>query len=330
MPKTTAIRLRPMNVHVRPGSQAEEKYRAMAGIQDLKPEALVPGLPPTPTHDLIYHGGKTIPSLTYASLYVGGDAWSADDIRSIDAALAGAMTEPTLNNVMAQYFTAVPVTLPKPSRKLPGAAPARMSQGDVEALLTDLMNKGQLGGFDYKSTVFNFLLPPGTILSDNPAPGGVRGVRSGVPGAEDEADSLHGLGGFHGSVVVGGATLYYAVGVYSEQRADGTVNGIPAFDKPWKSVVATFYHELNEVRTDPDVAQAIAGAPSTVLGWTSRGGEECGDFPVFEANPLSLVFQEVPLRSGGTAPVQFMYSDFVHGPEGPIPSPRPPVAARKC
>jgi hypothetical protein len=128
--------------------------------------------------------------------------------------------------------------------------------------------------------------------------------------------------------VVGTNTLYYAVGVYSEQRADGTVNGIVAFDKPWKNVVATFYHELNEARTDPDVEQAIAGGPSTVLGWTSKQGEECGDFPVFEANPLALVFQEVPLTKGGTAPVQFMYSDFVHGPEGPVPAPRPPVATR--
>ena len=329
MQKPTPMRLRPMNVHVRRGSLAEDKYRAMAGIHGLQPEQLVPGIPPTPAHDLIYHGGKTIPSLTYVSLYVGGDAWNADDIRNIDAALAGAMTESTLNNVMAQYFAAVPVTLPKPSRKLPGAAPARMSQGDVEALVTDLMSKGQLNGFDYKSTVFNFLLPQGTILSDNPAPGGVRGVRTGMPGADDEADSLNGLGGFHGSVVVGASTLYYAVGVYSEKRADGSVNGIPAFDKQWKNVVATFYHELNEVRTDPDVELAIAGGPSTVLGWTSRSGEECGDFPVFEASPLTLVFQEVPLSGGGTSPVQFMYSDYVHGPEGPIPSPRPPVGTRK-
>jgi hypothetical protein len=25
------------------------------------------------------------------------------------------------------------------------------------------------------------------------------------------------------------------------------------FDQPWKNVLATFYHELNEARTDPDV-----------------------------------------------------------------------------
>jgi hypothetical protein len=32
---------------------------------------------------------------------------------------------------------------------------------------------------------------------------------------------------------------------------------------------------------------------------------------VFEANPLTLVFQEVPVAGGGTAPVQFQYSNFV-------------------
>ena len=319
-------RRRPMNVHVARGSKAEHKYRAMAGISDLVPEVLAPGLPPTPKHDLVFHGGKTLLSLDYTNLYVGGDAWSAADITDIDAALADAMSEPTLNNVMAQYFSAIPVTTFKPSRSLPGAGPTRFSQGDVEALLRDLAGKSQLDGYQWPSTVFNFLLPKGTILSDSPAIGGVVAGQK-VAGADNEADSLNGLGGFHGSIVVGAKTLYYAIGVYSERRADGTVNGIPVFDAAWKNVVATFYHELNEARTDPDVQQVIAGGPSTLLGWTSRSGEECGDFPVFEANPLSLVFQEVPLTKGGTVPVQFQYSNFVHGPEGPVATPHPSIAA---
>ena len=91
--------------------------------------------------------------------------------------------------------------------------------------------------------------------------------------------------------------MYYAVGVYSEQLPNGTTNGIPVFDQSWKNVVATFYHELNEARTDPDVEDAIRAGndPNAVkfLGWTSQQGEECGDFPVFEANPLTQVFQEV-------------------------------------
>jgi hypothetical protein len=144
---------------------------------------------------------------------------------------------------------------------------------------------------------------------------------------KDREDSLGGLGGYHGSVhqhdgAGADVTIYYAVGVYSQPLSDGTVNGIVAFDEPWKNVVATFYHELQEARTDPDVEDAINAGDDpraeSFLGWTSDQGEECGDFPVFEADPLSLVFQEVPLADGsGTVPIQLQYSNRVHGPELP-------------
>ena len=118
---------------------------------------------------------------------------------------------------------------------------------------------------------------------------------------QDDADSLNGLGGYHGSVHVSGTdTVYYAVGVYSQTEADGTVNGIPVFDQPWKNVVATFDHELNEARTDADVEDAIRAGnnlnANSFLGWVSDQGEECGDFPVSEAGGnLTEVFQEVEL-----------------------------------
>jgi hypothetical protein len=297
-------------------------------VHRLEPEQIAPGIAPTPAHDLLYHGGKTIPGLTFTNFYVGGNAWKPSDIQNIDNALAAAMTYPQLNNVMAQYFGGVPpTTVCKPSQKLAGTAPAKFSQGDVEQLVSNLFTQGKLVGFDYGSTVFNFMLPPAVALNDNPAPGGAERApagevkRRGVP-EEEESDSLHGLGGYHGSVHVGGHTVYYAVGVYSD-NSNGQTNGIPVFDAPWKNVVATFYHELNEARTDPDVETVINGGASSMLGWTSRRGEECGDFPVFEANPLTQVFQEVALPGGGTVPVQFQYSNFVHGPEGPIPTPDP-------
>src|SRR5260370_3535705 len=200
---------RPMNVHVARGSRAETKSRALAGATNLQPAQLAPGVKPSPTHDLLYHGGKTIPALRYSNFYVGADAWQANDVQSIDKALAAAMAEPTLNNVMAQYFSIAPTCRYLGSQTLPGPAPTRLSQGDVEALLGDLAAQGRFSGLDLASTVFNLLLPRDTILTDDPAPQ-VATQRRGIPA--DEADSLHGLGGYHGSVQRAEATIYYGVG----------------------------------------------------------------------------------------------------------------------
>jgi hypothetical protein len=347
--KLMATFVRPLNVYVAQGSPAEKITRGRAGLPGGKPpepEVIAPGFPPTPAHDLVFRGGKTIQNLKFTNFYVGDtSAWDPTDIQSIDAALALAMSDLSLNNVMMQYFQNQPISsVFTPSQVLPGPAPAIVSQGDVENLVQQLYTAGQLATFDLTSTVFNFMLPRGTVLNTDPAPSASdpeqlhlqADVRSPdpVPVEEEEADSLHGLGGYHGSIHVTDSvgtphTIYYAVGVYSERRADGTRNGIPipGFDPPWKNIVATFYHELNEARTDPDVEDAIKAGhdPHAVdfLGWVSDQGEECGDFPVFEAHSqLTLVFQEVFLTTADAAvPVQFQYSNAVHGPEGPIPNP---------
>jgi hypothetical protein len=316
----------------RKGSKAALRARRRSRLM---PAALAPGFPATPAHDLIFNGGRTIPDLQFFNYFVGGqDAWNATDVTNINAALGAAMSDQNLNNVVQQYFHGPITSKLLGSDFLAGPPPAVVSQGDVEDLVTRLSTSGKFdSGTDFTSTVFNFMLPSGTILNDNP------GVTSSqlsahlesekksrelgaIPGA-DEGDSTNGLGGYHGSIHAGNMQLiYYAVGVFSEVRPDGTTNGIPAFDTPWKNVVATFYHELNEARTDPDVEEANRTGSISVVGWTSSQGEEIGDFPVFEADPLSQVFQEVPLTDGsGTVPVQFLYSNAAHGPEGPIPQP---------
>ncbi len=265
---------------------------------------LVAGISPTPNADLVYNGGKTIANLQYANLYVGGSqSWYSNDIQSIDASLNAAMTDSTLNNILSQYFNNQPITSKfLGSAVLPGSTPDTISQNDLEAYISSLDRAGSLHGFDLNSTVFNFMLPSGTVLS------------------QSNSDSLDGLGGYHGSVHVSANgkvdTVYYAVGAYSETFANGTQNGIPAFNQPWKNVVATLYHELAEVRTDPDVEDANATGNNRYAGWLSRQGEECGDFPVDEGG--SSVFLEVPLANGkGTVPIQLQYSNRIHGPENP-------------
>ena len=101
------------------------------------------------------------------------------------------------------------------------------------------------------------------------------------------------------------------------------------------------YAEVESVKAVSDVIAPLSGEivavneslgddPSAIkfLGWTSKQGEECGDFPVFEAAKLTMVFQEVKLATGaGTVPVQFQYSNHVHGPEGPVTKPDPKAHA---
>lgn len=321
---------RPLNVSFRHGSPSERIFRQRMGLPGV--EAIAPGLKTTPAHDLHFHGGKTIANLHFMNFYVGADVWPPSDVTNIDKSLAAAMADTHLNNVMEQYFPGQITTTFDGSEKLAGPAPGTVSQGDIEALVASLATQGKFAGRDLTSTVFNFMLPPGTILNADAKPtasishAADTAKKNPIPD-DDDGDSLQGLGGYHGSVHVNKNTIYYAVGVYSETRADGTQNGIPAFDKPWKSVVATFYHELNEARTDADVEDAIRAGNdpngTKFLGWTSNQGEECGDFPIFESgNDLSKVFQEVPLTAGGgTVPVQFQYSDNAHGPEGPRATP---------
>ena len=128
------------------------------------------------------------------------------------------------------------------------------------------------------------------------------------------------LGGYHGSLNYQGpngkATVYYTVDVYSDKSDN---NGIPVFDQSWQNVVATAYHELNEVRTDPDVEQYTTANPN-LLGWVSnKEGAEVGDYPISGDNaPYQLAYWYEPLVNGqGYVPIQLLYSNAVHGPEDP-------------
>ena len=334
----------------------------------LSSDALASGLGSTPAHNLRFRGGRTIRSLTYLNLYVGGkEAWAAGDIQDIDRALAAVMTDSRLDTVINQYFPDGPVaTVAAPSQVLPGPKSRTVTRATMDALVREhVVSAGRLNQFDPATTLFNFLLPRGVVLTTDggaqviakdPAPSPfsvstVTTIRSGdvvttvtvattaavaaPTGASDDdrdddgkggplggdpddaASSLGGLGGYHGSVHAGGAVIYFAVGVFSELLPNGDKNGIVVFDEPWKNIVGTFYHEMQEARTDPDVEDAIRTQNRNFIGWNSDQGEEIGDFPVFEADPLQQVFKEVPLVNGGTVPIQLMYSNRVNGPEDP-------------
>jgi hypothetical protein len=304
-------RRRPLNVVLAPGSPAEAAYTSAI---------LAPGFQPEPSLDLVYFGGKTIPHLTYACAYLG--SWDDGERRSLDETLAAAMTDPYLNNVIAQYFPESQVEARFAGSTVhPGAPPERVYADTVESLVAELARTSPFDALDPASSVLCVLLPKGTVLVDGPST------------QEDGVDSLHGLAGYHGSMHAGASTVYYAVSAYSEGQ-----NGIPAFRHPWENVCATLYHELQEVRTDPDVEDAIragsGGDASQHLGWYSPRGGEIGDIPMSETlGEVRLVMRRVPLADGRRrVPIQLLWSNAVGGPEGPIARPytaptitRPPM-----
>jgi hypothetical protein len=317
-----------LNVVLGPGSDAHRATRPplrKAGLPALPP-SLAPGFEPQPEWNLAPGSGRTIAHLAFANRYVGSTgAWSQADTENIDQALQAAMSDAALESVVAQYFdppAAPPDMLPSARREV--ALPAIVYKDTAEHLVEDIYNDGDLAGMDLSRTVLNIMLPDGIVLSDGFSPGfqppaGVAGeaerrrARTITLDDGDAASSRRGLGGYHGSVdVAAGVTVYYAVGVYSNGG-----NGIAVFDEPWKNVVATFYHELNEARTDPDVEAVNATGNGALLGWYSQIGRgEIGDLPINACGgDLRRVFREVPLAAGGgSVPIQLMWSNLAYGP----------------
>ena len=304
----------PMRIQARKGSPVEKRYYAKSALPGGKwpmPKAIAPGIDPAPLEDLIFHGGKAVPQMEYQNIFLGSAAdWPAGDVDLIDRAIALAMRDKRLNNVMVQYFPGPSGMTcdPRPRLVLGGPKPGQLDEPDVQAAVVALHDQGQIKKSDLGTTLFNLVLPPGTILR------------------LDTFSSLQGLGGYHGSVHINRngkrVTLYYSANVYSQTLRPGVQNGIVVFDRPWKNVVGTLYHELNEFRTDADVNDAIQTGSNDFLGWMSRSGQECGDQPIMAASSLKLVFKEVRAAGGSKrVPVQFMFSNAVHGAEGPIAQP---------
>jgi hypothetical protein len=296
--------LYPMYVQVKPNSDADVYWRKKL-TDAIDTTALAPGIKPSVSHNLVDHGGNKVPDMQFKNIYVNGlSSWIDSDRANIDTAISAAMTDSKLDSVVAQYFPAQKSQCTKLDSILVSdtAKRSRFGRADVKTLLGSIIEAGELKGIDLTKTIFNFLLPQGAVLFIDDT---------------DTSDSTHGLGGYHGSLRQDdGTTSYYSVAVYSQTTANGE-NGIPAFDQPWKNVVATCYHELNEFRTDPDVESAIADNNNSLLGWTSSFGEEIGDFPIFEATALSQVFKELTLPTKLVVPVQLLYSNRDNGPELP-------------
>jgi hypothetical protein len=288
------------------------------------------GFRPHPGHDLRFHGGRTLPHLQFFNLYIGRPSqWLVGEPERIDRAITAAMSDRHLNNVLSQYFPQGRISSRfLGSRFDPRRHPPSVNQHFARARLIDGLRSGVFDDFDHSQAIVNLLLPMGVVLRLDDDPGADR-RHSHLPERREEDSSLTGLGGYHGSVhVPTGATqattLYYSICAYST-RIGRRDHGIVCFPEAWKNIAAVLYHEMAETRTDPDIDDVIATDNGKLWGWVDRYGNECGDYPMdLAGKQLERVMVEVPLANGrGRVPVQLQYSNYVHGPEGPAPRPRP-------
>ena len=119
--------------------------------------ALASGVAGSPQEDLKYRGGRTIKDLKFINIYVGGaTSWDPNDWKSIDNALAAAMSDQKLNNVIVQYFGNQPVSAQFiKSFFMDGWKPTTVQKNDLTAQVQNLYSQGAFKGLDLPNTVVN-------------------------------------------------------------------------------------------------------------------------------------------------------------------------------
>jgi hypothetical protein len=156
-----------MKVQVKPNSKLKSfpVDRGLPGTAMPMPKVIAPGIDPSPLHDLIFHGGKVTPTCTTRI-----SSWAAPRPErgrpSVNQyGLEAAMRDTKLNNVMKQYFPGAKISCDfHGSDILPGAKPKSFDEPDVQSLVKKLHANGSLTGFDLTNSIFNFVLPSGSVL----------------------------------------------------------------------------------------------------------------------------------------------------------------------
>ena len=160
-----------MRIQARPGSLVEARHYRYPQRGWVQPDAIARGIPPDASADLVFHGGKTVPQMEFQNIFLGGQAsWQASDIDQINTAITLAMQDRKLNNVVKQYFdSGVNLTCDaRPLLVLEEAKPDQLDEPGVQQLVSRLLQQGKVSDSDLGTTIFNLLLPPGSVLIARP------------------------------------------------------------------------------------------------------------------------------------------------------------------
>ena len=299
---------------------------------------------------LKHRSGRTLPDLKYKVFYYGR-AWEkqegsplnnphAEARENIDRFVALAMNDCELNKVLAQYFDGQKITgealtseiIYDDERGLPPNVP--FNENDIRRIIRKIAGSNKVP--ELATTAINIVLPQGMSLEilglDEQERQAGTTVEHGVP--RDTPNYSSGIAGYHGSVVVDavGTEVLYSVVAWS----DGSIGiPIPGWEG-WENVAAILYHELQEIRTNPDVDRAVRSGESRHIGWNTDPMDgpdeidcrEIADLPLIVSGrepqrAFSRVEVECPDGTKAQVPIQAIWSNH-HGRMLPDHKPSPP------
>jgi len=251
---------------------------------------------------LQWFGGHIINQITYKIVFVG-TIWDSPKLNPaisyIDSKLSSAVQDDRLNWVFQQYFeqgksiTAAPVS----PMLLPYAWKSEIGETEIFDIVQSLAQTD--GDFpstdtDLQNFAYLFVLPPGTILS---GPGNL----------PDRANSLEGLGGYHDWYSMPQdnkvSRVYFGVVVWADGQNGAAVPGW----HPCDNVCAGLYHEIAEIRLNPNVDD-----PNTCnWGWLTKDGDEIGDLVIEAVLPnIAAAFRLWQFdQTRPVEPIQLLWSN---------------------
>jgi hypothetical protein len=225
---------------------------------------------------LQWYGGPTINEITYKIIFVG-TIWTSTKlnpaIKYIDSRLCSATQDDRLNLVLHQYFEqgkAVTASAKRPF-VLPYPWKSEVGEPEIFNMIQSLAQTDPdfpSSDIDLRNFAYLFVLPPGTILN-------------GPSNLLNQENSLEGLGGYHDWYLMPNGSKVSRVYFGAVVWADGQ-NGaaVPDWD-PCDNVCAGLYHELAEIRLNPNIDD-----PNVCdWGWVSEDGAEICDLVIDSVLP---------------------------------------------
>jgi hypothetical protein len=268
------------------------------------------------------HNQRMIQNLKY-SVYYWGNIFQkhvyTDWMNNINDSIAPAMKDQKLNMVFSQYIkSSLPSGNSVDSDLLEtkvladvGDWTPRVTPKAIKERLKQLIRDGgqgvpsDIGGFKNFAAVF--VLPPGTVM-----------VAPKTDPKEPALTSLDGLGAYHTWMRMSTGTqnyrVYFAVVAWSDGQ-NGTANPAPNWD-PWKNVSVAMYHELAEIRTDPDIGvRNMEGWYTDLVNYPHRA---IADLVIayYDQFPQDAMYEYEMSVGGQTvkAPLQYLWANSIPGP----------------